>query len=928
MDKNWVQEIEKVIVENQVYLRAGYPLWNEFWNNENNKNKESVGELIRFLIKLFQKEEKEIAIERNRPYVTDNYERGIISFALDLMQKLLNVHEELDGRISYIELLSQKHMAYAFYHLLDQKKIVAQHILEDSKYRRRIYEGLVKFYESFFGLFSDNEEAIKLLCEYFPIRDFELMPHEDIVNALMTHIKIAGTPTDLGYAFRGIEHIQKYIGKLPKELSTDLIKQYNLYDILNQRVRRHQLYTIIEYSNMTDDEKRMLKFFYLDSLMIADMLNHALTDAMNRQGTNVKHYLYNYDLQIGEDRIDVFDSPEAYWSNVYGSKRCFIIDGQEKASITLTSEGITFKVEGKADTIELDNYEWEWDNYRRNDTRKKIQDLVLGANQHKEMTFSLLYLNHYRQMETRTLDFDHRFVYSEEHHILESREEGLPRLHFYGEAVYSLSCIVGKNGTGKTSVIDFLRGTFYKILRMVQGGADPDMKGCVSREICQAAGFEGENSEFLVVFRFGDQDYYLTNIKDLTASGIAPFESGVNGDPDEFCKVAYFSQQLRADQRELFYDKIENVSSKYENTELQNLAKHFETIRQCDYSEMTSFVITRNSLAVRQNSLSAGEEDHIVNRDFIYQISLLKYMDEEEFCNYLDIENTREFTIYNLESNVVLETFLLHECKEECKIKELAKKYAKIPDIRIGRFSSGQYAKFSFLARMHWFLNGKSREPQYYNELLHGAFFSGDDVLQADETALIFIDEGELYYHPEWQRRFLSTLLDMLHVVPKESKVQIIFTTNSPFVISDLFKEDVQYLSDQAKGLGDTLGQNIHTLLKNNFFMNYTIGEYSRELIDKIIGWLGSEESESRREKVDFSCYFDDSVDEYEAVSFLIQQIGEPVYRKKLEEMLREREVNFKSTYERKIFELENQKNKLEEEIERLRKEVIDGGKA
>lgn len=38
---------------------------------------------------------------------------------------------------------------------------------------------------------------------------------------------------------------------------------------------------------------------------------------------------------------------------------------------------------------------------------------------------------------------------------------------FYGKEVYSLSCIVGKNGTGKTSIVDFLRETFFKLIRVI-----------------------------------------------------------------------------------------------------------------------------------------------------------------------------------------------------------------------------------------------------------------------------------------------------------------------------------------------------------------------------------------------------------------------------------------------------------------------------
>ena len=62
------------------------------------------------------------------------------------------------------------------------------------------------------------------------------------------------------------------------------------------------------------------------------------------------------------------------------------------------------------------------------------------------------------------------------------------------------------------------------------------------------------------------------------------------------------------------------------------------------------------------------------------------------------------------------------------------------------------------------------------------------------------------------------TLLQIIQKNEQDSLVQVILTTNSPFIISDVLWEDVKYIDD---------GQNIHMLLTKNFFMNYTIGEFS-----------------------------------------------------------------------------------------------------
>ena len=88
---------------------------------------------------------------------------------------------------------------------------------------------------------------------------------------------------------------------------------------------------------------------------------------------------------------------------------------------------------------------------------------------YKQMLFSLLFLNRYHGMEEQQVDFDHRYHYDnqkKELRISQGKEGKIP--HFYGKAVSSLSCIVGKNGTGKSSTVDFLRETFLRLIKLIE----------------------------------------------------------------------------------------------------------------------------------------------------------------------------------------------------------------------------------------------------------------------------------------------------------------------------------------------------------------------------------------------------------------------------------------------------------------------------
>lgn len=124
---------------------------------------------------------------------------------------------------------------------------------------------------------------------------------------------------------------------------------------------------------------------------------------------------------------------------------------------------------------------------------------------------------------------------------------------------------------------------------------------------------------------------------------------------------------------------------------------------------------------------------------------------------------------------------------------------------------------------------------------------SASSDIKYDNINLI-LEEIELYYHPEYQRQFFYRLLDMI----KRAKlgnirnINIVFVTHSPFLLSDIPKCNVLFLKDgMPKDImqENTFGANIHTLLKNGFFMpNLPIGDFAYGRINKLFSRLNSGE--------------------------------------------------------------------------------------
>lgn len=106
---------------------------------------------------------------------------------------------------------------------------------------------------------------------------------------------------------------------------------------------------------------------------------------------------------------------------------------------------------------------------------------------------------------------------------------------------------------------------------------------------------------------------------------------------------------------------------------------------------------------------------------------------------------------------------------------------------------------------------------------------------------LVF-DEAELYYHPEYQRRFVSMLLESLSAAGidrrKIRSVNIMIATHSPFILSDVLTENTLYLADGVfvKVDKQTFGANYYDMLRSSFFFTESpIGDVASKAIKRWI---------------------------------------------------------------------------------------------
>ncbi len=199
--------------------------------------------------------------------------------------------------------------------------------------------------------------------------------------------------------------------------------------------------------------------------------------------------------------------------------------------------------------------------------------------------------------------------------------------------------------------------------------------------------------------------------------------------------------------------------------------------------------------------------------------------------------------------------------------------------------------------------------------------------LQNINDIILILDELDYLYHPRWQQRIMKSLIGFLRNTYSHIAFQIILTTHSPVLLSDIPKPNIIFIKKYdkegttEKDHSQTFAANIATLYYDSFFMeNGSIGEISHGCIENLfetINIVNKEKIQNNEKRiVRFVSLFlqrqFDSVDIDLSLSqckniinkihYLINSIGEDIWRFKLEKQFLELnlELNFENYKEEK----------------------------
>ena len=399
-----------------------------------------------------------------------------------------------------------------------------------------------------------------------------------------------------------------------------------------------------------------------------------------------------------------------------------------------------------------------------------------------------------------------------------------------------------------------------------------------------------------------------------------------------FEKIKVLIKLLNKDNRTMFSDKEYKLRIKYykvediflDENEIIKLPKLSDFLSKEDYKKCD--IIENINDIVKVKNIEEKNYDAVVEYYKKIYKSILKSFDDEEiyeiaypqFEEFIKVLNNKKIHIHDgeiiitIDKNTIIEEIedvikvLLDAGYEKGVFHNSFSIFYKFFDVYIDRLSDGEFSNLGMYSAI-------------YEQIQNINFMYGK------EKFILLFDEPEKNMHPELARNFIKDIINFLGEFSNDRKFQIIISTHSPFILSDVLNYNILLLNKNKEGMCQvekckfsTFSANIHDILSKNFFMDYTMGAYSKDIIDKVIKFL----------------YKDDNTLNSEQVKCVISNIGEPILKNKLEsrfyELYPEQKNNLYLNIIKKISkEIENielidnvSKMDLLKNVELLKKEI------
>jgi gluconate kinase len=817
--------------------------------------------------------------------------------------------------------------------LNEQLDILKKCLSDESK--QLLFDMFLEYYKTQeFKNFSDYSDCIKdtLVIAYLTDRIYSIANFDQ----LMKSIGYSGVPGSIGYDFDGIRTIKNVFGLVDNsELIKEILSRLASQLVYHREITAEQISAVIYTSNIDSELKKKYKFIYTTVYII----DSAFKRAISRSITGDLEIDYDDDLEF----MSNVNLPVLLSLNE--KEYSFILEGYdegfEEKEVYLIQKRVTAdKRKEKLFSIrEIDDrhfvIRWGKDvmTFGYDDVHNlgkfledKLKRVFENSVKEGDGEIKLIYFwfEKHKMLEDMALKFSDKYkiVYEKEQwKILENPDELDSVLYNdSNEKVKMINAIVGKNGSGKTTLLDAFKYYFNNQSEENEFGKFfiiyEDGENLILRHNFKSKNnyFKAECSKRFRVMGLDKNSGLLSNTRLLSYTSFTELSNCLGREHDREVEVNHkdlssynnfriLERVKDASEREDVkrqlvnedsYKKLTLLSeSEKLNAELtEDIPLPHEILLTIEHHYCTGGINRFFDNDITDNELISWFGERIIKKTSNNKKDSEKVLIEHYDLRYkIKIACSKDFSfLYNFIQNEIDGT------KRVCSFDLLG-------------LSSGQHAKLTLFSRLFFESDHEKVkricEPlARANAFVQNYFF--EDITSKylnknqNENLMILLDEGDMFFHPEWQKSFISDIKSLLNHAFKNHEtvktIHFLITSNSPFIMSDIPLEHTIVLG-QGYNMEQTYAQNIHDILKSSFFMhNGTLGEVAQRHVKDIIYKLNEENvSEANRQYVKKS----------------INMIGEPMIRYKLESM-------YKMKFSNKI-KTEERIKQLEEELERLK---------
>ncbi|MFW3343131.1 AAA family ATPase [Aliarcobacter butzleri] len=490
------------------------------------------------------------------------------------------------------------------------------------------------------------------------------------------------------------------------------------------------------------------------------------------------------------------------------------------------------------------------------------------------MELVYLWVQSYKNIEKQGFNFSPRFrcEYDEEKNEL-TINENKDYVSIFPDNI-NITAIVGENGSGKSNILELLP----------YGGKIQNVNSLIFLLFKKA-------DEFILLKPSSKKIKIDKNFeKKIKKEDIIKFDFSTS---NEIKLITYDSDFTK----ENFIDK--------------DIKKYFENITKFGFSYKEKYLQDNNKI------LNIEKYKHISN--------LLTYILKDELIfldiffrpTYIKISNyDKSYT--NLKIDEIIEKLKNKEFIDQLEInKDLLKQLKYNQKIAINELDKIKIL-FELPIQDHFYIDFYNEmdisfsefsqgERSFYNHFLFLMFINKNhSESKENENTFFLIDEPDTTFHPNWQRKYVSQLLNIYKNYKKN--IHLIITSHSPFILSDIPKANVIFLekdekTGNCKNVSNRIdinpfGANIHTLLSHGFFMkDGLMGEFAKEKIDLAIKYLNQKIL---------------TEDELNYCENIISIIGEPIIKRELQKMLDSKRLSEIDLIKKQIAELQKELDKKE----------------